>query len=75
MASALPAPRVIGGKYAVGRVLGSGTQGTVYEAENLLVGRKVAVKVMSRELALSESLRHSFLTLSLIHISEPTRPY
>ena len=62
MASALPAPRVIGGKYAVGRVLGSGTQGTVYEAENLLVGRKVAVKVMSRELALSESLRHSFLT-------------
>ena len=36
MASALPAPRVIGGKYAVGRVLGSGTQGTVYEAENLL---------------------------------------
>ena len=62
MASALSAPRVLGGKYALGRVLGSGTQGAVYEAENLLVGKKVAVKVMSRDLARDGSLRDAFLT-------------
>lgn len=62
MASALSAPRVLGGKYALGRVLGSGTQGAVFEAENLLVGKKVAVKILSRDLARDGALRDAFLT-------------
>jgi serine/threonine protein kinase len=38
---------VLDGKYALVRELGSGGTGTVYEAENLVVGKKVAIKLMS----------------------------
>ena len=38
---------VLDGKYALLRELGSGGTGTVYEAENLIVGKKVAIKLMS----------------------------
>lgn len=39
----------IDGKYALIRELGSGSTGVVYEAENLIVGKKVALKLMRRE--------------------------
>ncbi len=39
----------IDGKYALIRELGSGSTGTVYEAENLIVGKKIALKLMKRE--------------------------
>ena len=43
-----PAPvSVLDGKYALLRELGSGGTGTVYEAENLLVGKKIALKLMN----------------------------
>jgi serine/threonine-protein kinase len=38
---------VLDGKYALLRELGAGGTGTVYEAENLIVGKKVAIKVMN----------------------------
>jgi serine/threonine protein kinase len=38
---------VLDGKYALLRELGSGGTGTVYEAENLVVGKKVAIKLMN----------------------------
>ncbi len=38
---------VLDGKYALMRELGSGGTGTVYEAENLVVGKKIAIKLMS----------------------------
>jgi len=37
---------VLDGKYALLRELGSGGPGTVYEAENLIVGKRVAIKLM-----------------------------
>jgi serine/threonine protein kinase len=40
---------VLDGKYALLRRLGSGGAGTVYEAENLIVGKKIALKVMSAD--------------------------
>jgi serine/threonine protein kinase len=38
---------VLDGKYALLRVLGAGGTGTVYEAENLIVGKKIAIKLMN----------------------------
>src|SRR6187402_3755596 len=36
--------RVVDGRYKIGRLIGKGAMGVVYEAQHLLVGRKVAVK-------------------------------
>jgi serine/threonine-protein kinase len=49
------------GKYALLRELGAGGTGTVYEAENLLVGKRVAIKVLHRELARDQSLCTRFV--------------
>lgn len=54
-------PRVLAGKYALGEVLGSGTMGTVYAAENLLVGRPAAIKLMNSALASDPEQRNVFL--------------
>lgn len=42
-----PETKVLDGKYALLRELGSGGAGTVYEAEHLLMGKRVAVKVLN----------------------------
>jgi eukaryotic-like serine/threonine-protein kinase len=36
--------RVVDGRYKIGRLIGKGAMGIVYEAEHVLVGRKIAVK-------------------------------
>jgi eukaryotic-like serine/threonine-protein kinase len=38
---------ILDGKYALLRELGAGGTGTVYEAENLVVGKKIAIKIMN----------------------------
>jgi serine/threonine protein kinase len=43
--------RTLAGKYLVGDVIGEGGMGIVYEAQNALVGRRVALKVLAAELA------------------------
>jgi serine/threonine-protein kinase len=49
------------GKYEVLHVVGSGGMGTVYEARDPLIDRRVAVKVLDRELARKRELRERFL--------------
>jgi eukaryotic-like serine/threonine-protein kinase len=43
---ALEAGQIIDGKYRIVRMLGAGGMGVVYEGENLLIRRRVAIKVM-----------------------------
>jgi eukaryotic-like serine/threonine-protein kinase len=52
---------VIDGKYALLRELGSGAAGAVYEAEHLVVGKRVAVKVLDPELGKNPALRTRFV--------------
>ncbi|MBI5513739.1 MAG: serine/threonine protein kinase [Deltaproteobacteria bacterium] len=49
MAGAAGGPQVLGGKYCVLRVLGEGTYGVVYEAENTWTGGRVAIKTLRRK--------------------------
>jgi eukaryotic-like serine/threonine-protein kinase len=49
------------GKYEVLRLLGSGAMGTVYEARDPVLERRVAVKVLAPELARQHDLRERFL--------------
>ena len=51
---------VVGG-FRVERLLGSGAMGAVYLAEDVHLKRKVAVKVLSHELAEDERFRRRFL--------------
>ncbi|HTA94103.1 MAG TPA: serine/threonine-protein kinase [Polyangiaceae bacterium] len=49
------------GKYALLREIGSGTSGTVYEAEHLVVGKYVAIKVMNRDAFADPTHRDHFV--------------
>ena len=52
--------RTIGGKYLVTRRIGRGGMGTVYEAENQDVGKRVALKFIDREWAKDETIASRF---------------
>ena len=56
----LPLGQVIDGKYRVVRVIGEGGMGTVYEGENLRIGRKVAIKVLNADSAHAPDIRRRF---------------
>jgi serine/threonine-protein kinase len=51
---------VLAGKYRVTRELGRGGMAAVYEAENLSIGKRVAVKVLASELANSSVVIERF---------------
>jgi len=54
-------PGTVAGAYVLQRMLASGGGGTVYEAQHRLLGRRVAVKVLRRELAGSPQMVTRFL--------------
>ena len=68
----MPIGSLVGGKYVIKRVLGSGGNGAVYEGEHTAIGHRVAIKVarlsqkerahalarFSREARICGSLRH-----------------
>ena len=47
----LPVGTVLGDTYRISRVIGVGGMGAIYEAAHVSAGRRVAIKMMSRELA------------------------
>ena len=51
---------LIGGKLRVVRTIGQGAMGVVYEANDLALGRRVAVKVMAPEIAQNPKHRRRF---------------
>ena len=51
---------VLGGRYRVTELLGVGGMGQVFVAENLAIGRRVAIKVLKVELLINASLRKRF---------------
>ena len=51
---------VLAGRYRVTELLGVGGMGQVFVAENLAIGRRVAIKVLKVELLINASLRKRF---------------
>src|SRR5207237_4585183 len=52
---------IVNGKYKILRLLGSGGMGAVYEAVQVTLGRRVAIKIMHRVHAQSDRNRERFL--------------
>src|SRR4051812_20307697 len=52
--------RTVAGKYSITRLIGRGGMGAVYEAENVGIGKKVALKFVDREFARDERVAGRF---------------
>ncbi len=59
--SKVPIGTVLVGKYRITREIGRGGMAVVYEAENVQIGKRVAVKVLAAELITSRVVRERFL--------------
>ena len=62
VAQQLEPRQVLDGKYALLREIGAGASGRVFEAEHLVVGKFVAIKVMNRESFADPEHRDQFVT-------------
>ena len=62
VAQNLETRQIIDGKYALLREIGRGASGRVYEAEHLVVGKRVALKLMDREAFAHPAQRDRFVT-------------
>src|SRR5262245_1908434 len=51
---------LVGEKYRIVRPVGQGAMGTVYEGENVRIGKRVAVKVLNRDAASDRELVDRF---------------
>ncbi len=56
----VPPARTIAGKYQLGRMLGEGGMGSVYEAEHIGLGKRVAIKLLSENYAEDETFVKRF---------------
>ena len=61
LTSKVPIGTVLVAKYRITREVGRGGMAVVYEAENIHIGKRVAVKVLSAELITSRIVRERFL--------------
>ena len=59
--SRVPIGTVLDKKYRITREIGRGGMAAVYEAENIDIGKRVAVKVLAAELITSRVVRERFL--------------
>ncbi len=59
--SNVPIGTVLAGKFSVTREIGRGGMAAVYEAENIDIGKRVAVKVLAAELITSRVVRERFI--------------
>src|SRR6201992_4528324 len=57
----LPVGTLLDGKFRVTREIGRGGMAAVYEAENVDIGKRVAVKVLAAELVSSRTVTERFL--------------
>jgi serine/threonine-protein kinase len=57
----IPIGTVLAGKYRVTREIGRGGMASVYEAENVDIGKRVAIKVLAQELTTSTVVVERFL--------------
>jgi serine/threonine protein kinase len=57
----LPVSTLLDGKFRVTREIGRGGMAAVYEAENIDIGKRVAVKVLAAELVSSRTVTERFL--------------
>lgn len=60
-ASKVPIGTVLVSKYRITREIGRGGMAAVYEAENVSIGKRVAVKLLSSELVTSRIVRERFM--------------
>src|SRR5262245_39786879 len=59
--SQVPVGTVLEGKFRITREIGRGGMAAVYEAENVLLGKRVAVKILAAELITSRIVRERFI--------------
>jgi serine/threonine-protein kinase len=59
--SQVPVGTVLEGKFRITREIGRGGMAAVYEAENIDIGKRVAVKVLAAELITSRVVRERFI--------------
>src|SRR5688572_21023671 len=59
--SKVPLGTILEGKFRISREIGRGGMAAVYEAENIDIGKRVAVKILAAELITSRIVRERFL--------------